>query len=451
MKIVILGAGRIGGSLARNLSKSDYQVSIVDENKIRLSDLEDKLDIMTVEGNASSLLTLKKSGLDEDTIVIAVTSNDDANIIACQIAKNAFNVKKTICRFKDDSYIDQLSIFGEGIIDIPISPENEVTSHLIELIKHPGAEQIEEFAEGKVRLVSVKAKKKGTLVGRELRHIKDDVPEVDAYIPSIYRKGKPFIPSGDTVIKENDEVYFISSEANIGAIVDEFRVREDSYSRIMIVGGGKIGFSLAKDLEKTYKVKLIDSNSERCSSLSKDLEKTIVLCGSATDENLLKSENIANIDLFCALTNDDETNVMSSLLAKKMGAKKTMIILNNPSYLGLVPGFIDIYIAPYRLTVSSVLQDLRDGDVAQEVILKTDLGAEAIEGIVHANEYTSSLFGKPIKEIPIPEGCSIGAVIRNGNVIMPNSNVDLALNDHLIIFLSDKNMMSEVEALFKSS
>jgi trk system potassium uptake protein TrkA len=216
----------------------------------------------------------------------------------------------------------------------------------------------------------------------------------------------------------------------------------------MIVGGGKIGFSLAKDLEKTYKVKLIDSNSERCSSLSKDLEKTIVLCGSATDENLLKSENIANIDLFCALTNDDETNVMSSLLAKKMGAKKTMIILNNPSYLGLVPGFIDIYIAPYRLTVSSVLQDLRDSDVAQEVILKTDLGAE---GIVHANEYTSSLFGKPIKEIPLPESCSIGAVIRHGDVIMPNSNVDLALNDHLIIFLSDKNMMSEVEALFKPS
>ena len=218
----------------------------------------------------------------------------------------------------------------------------------------------------------------------------------------------------------------------------------------MIVGGGKIGFSLAKDLEKSYKVKLIDSNSDRCGALSKDLEKTIVLCGSATDESLLKSENISNIDLFCALTNDDETNVMSSLLAKKMGAKKTMIILNNPSYLGLVPGFIDIYIAPYRLTVSSVLQDLRDSDVAQEVILKTDLGAEAIEGVVHANEYTSPLFGKPIKEIPLPEGCSIGAVIRHGEVIMPNSGVELALNDHLIVFLSDKNLLNEVESLFKS-
>jgi trk system potassium uptake protein TrkA len=196
-------------------------------------------------------------------------------------------------------------------------------------------------------------------------------------------------------------------------------------------------------------VKLIDSNPEKCSSLSKKLEKTIVLNGSATDETLLKSENIANIDIFCALTNDDETNVMSSLLAKKMGAKKTMIILNNPSYLGLVPGFIDIYIAPHRLTVSSVLQDLRDSDVAQDVILKVDTGAEAIEGIVHANEYTSGLFGTPIKDVPMPEGASIGAVVRHGELIMPNSKVELSLNDHLIIFLSDKNMLGEVEALFK--
>jgi trk system potassium uptake protein TrkA len=219
----------------------------------------------------------------------------------------------------------------------------------------------------------------------------------------------------------------------------------------MIIGGGKIGFSLAKELESNYKTKLIDSNKQRCSNLSKKLEKTIVLHGSATDEDLLKSESIENIDIFCALTDDDETNLMSSLLAKKMGAKRTMIILNNPSYLGLVPGFIDIYIAPYRLTVSSVLQDLRDSDVAQDVLLKMDTGAEAIEGIVHANEYTSNLFGKSLKEIPLPEGSSIGAVIRHGELLMPESDVDLCINDHLIIFLANKDMMSEVEVLFRKS
>ena len=174
------------------------------------------------------------------------------------------------------------------------------------------------------------------------------------------------------------------------------------------------------------------------------------LSGSATDEDLLKSENISNIDIFCALTDDDETNLMSSLIAKKMGAKKTMIILNNPSYLGLVPGFIDIYIAPYRLTVSSVLQDLRESDVTQDVLLKMDTGAEAIEGVVHANEFTSNLFGKSVKEIPLPEGASIGAVVRHGDLIMPDSNVELCLNDHLIIFLANKDMVSEVEILFKT-
>ena len=449
MKIVILGAGRIGGSLARNLSNSNYEVCIVDEDKNKLSGLEDKLDIMTVEGHASHLNTLKKSGLDNETTLLAVTSNDEVNIVACQLAKKVFKVKKTICRFRDDVYFDQLSVFGEGVIDIPISPEDEITSHLKELIDHPGSNQIESFANGKVKLVSVKAKKKGKLVGRELKGIKEDMPNIDAFVPTIYRKGNPFIPSGETIIKENDEIYFISSESNIGAIVDEFRDHEEQYSRIMIAGGGKVGFSLAKDLEKDYNVKLIDSNPERCMKLSKELDKTIVLSGSATDESLLKSENISNIDIFCALTDDDETNVMSSLLAKKMGAKKTMIILNNPSYLGLVPGFIDIYIAPYRLTVSSVLQDLRDSDVAQDVILKVNLGAEAIEGIVHANEFTSPLFGKPIKDVPLPEGCVIAAIIRHGELIMPSSSVDLTLNDHLIIFLSDKNKINEVEVLFK--
>ena len=449
MKIVILGAGRIGSSLARNLSNSNYEVCIVDKDKNKLSNLEDKLDIMTIEGHASHLNTLKKSGLDNETTLLAVTSNDEVNIVACQLAKKVFKVKKTICRFRDDVYFDQLSVFGEGVIDIPISPEDEITSHLKELIDHPGSNQIESFANGKVKLVSVNAKKKGKLVGRELKGINEDMPNIDAFVPTIYRKGNPFIPSGDTIIKENDEIYFISSESNIGAIVDEFRDHEEQYSRIMIAGGGKVGFSLAKDLEKDYNVKLIDSNPERCMKLSKELDKTIVLSGSATDESLLKSENISNIDIFCALTDDDETNVMSSLLAKKMGAKKTMIILNNPSYLGLVPGFIDIYIAPYRLTVSSVLQDLRDSDVAQDVILKVNLGAEAIEGIVHANEFTSPLFGRPIKDVPLPEGCVIAAIIRHGELIMPSSSVDLTLNDHLIIFLSDKNKINEVEVLFK--
>ncbi len=450
MKVLILGGGRVGGSLARELVDNNYDVSVVDLDKAALSYLEENLDIMTIEGHAAHPLSIKKSGADDTTTVIAVTSNDEVNLIACQVAKKQFGVKQTICRLGEESYSENLDIFGEKIIDIVISPEKEVMRHLKELILHPGAQQIESFADGKVNLVNVKAKKKGKLVGRELKGINEDMPETDAFVASIYRKGKPFIPSGESIIKENDEIYFISSASNIDEIVNEFRDPDDIYSRVMIVGGGKIGCSLAKEIENSYKTKLIESDEKKCSDLSKKLDKTIVLHGSATDEDLLKSENISNIDIFCALTNDDETNLMSSLLAKKMGAKKTMIILNNPSYLGLVPGFIDIYIAPYRLTVSSVLQDLRESDVAQDVILKMDTGAEAIEGIVHANEYTSNLFGKPLEDIPLPEGVSIGAVIRNGDLIMPSSELNLAINDHLIIFLANKKMMSEVEVLFKT-
>ena len=450
MKVLILGAGRVGGSLATALVNNNYDVSIVDHDKSILAALEDKLDILTVEGHASHPLSIKKAGADDSTTVIAVTSNDEVNLIACQIAKNNFNVKKTICRLSEETYSQDLSLFGNEIIDIVISPEKEVMNHLKELIQHPGTEQIEKFADGMVNLVSVKAKKKGKLVGRELKGIKEDMPNADAFVASIYRKGKPFIPSGETIIKEGDEVYFVSSASNIDQIVNEFRDKVDVYSRVMIIGGGKIGYSLAKELENDYKVKLVDSNKQKCKELSKNLDKTIVLSGSATDEDLLKSENISNIDIFCALTDDDETNLMSSLLAKKMGAKKTMIILNNPSYLGLVPGFIDIYIAPYRLTVSSVLQDLRESDVTQDVLLKMDTGAEAIEGVVHANEFTSNLFGKSVKEIPLPEGASIGAVVRHGELIMPDSNVELCLNDHLIIFLANKDMVSDVEALFRT-
>ena len=328
MKVLILGAGRVGASLARALISNGYDIAIIDQDKSSLSELEERLDIMTVHGHASDPKIIKKSGADKNTIVIAVTSNDEVNIIACQIAKKQFKVSKTICRLNNSSYSKDLNVFGENIIDIVISPENEVMSHLKELIIHPGAQQIENFADGKVNLVCVKAKKKGKLVGRELKGIKDDMPETNAFVASIYRKGKPFVPDGDTVIRESDEVYFISSSDNIDQIVNEFREDEKEYSRIMIIGGGKIGFSLAKDLENKYKTKLIDSDKSRCAELAKKLDKTIVLNGSATDEELLKSENIANVDVFCALTDDDETNLMSSLLAKKMGAKKTMIILN---------------------------------------------------------------------------------------------------------------------------
>ena len=449
MKILILGAGRVGSSLASTLSKQQYEVSIVDLNKNRLQRLQEDLDLATEVGHGSYPSTLKKAGADEETILLAVTNSDECNITACQIAKSKFNVKKTICRLSDASYLDSLSAFGENNIDIAISPENEVTEHLVDLIKHPGAEQIESFANGSIKVVSVKAKKDGMLVNRELKSIESDMPDTNTFVPAIYRKGKPLIPDGKTIIKENDEIYFLAAESDIDSVVQEMRLQDNSSSRMMIVGGGKIGFALAKALEENYKIKIIDPSEDRCEIISNKLNRTIVLKGEGSDEELLKSENIENIDIFCSLTNDDETNIMSAFLAKKLGAKKTIIIVNNYTYINILPkNFVDIALSPQRLTVSMVLQHLAKGDVPQEVMLKMQSGAEAIEGIIHKNKFTENFFDRPISEIPLPKNCVIAAVIRQDEIFMHSKNLLLKPNDKIIVFILGKTEKENIDNLF---
>ena len=449
MKILILGAGRVGSSLASTLSKQQYEVSIVDLNKNRLQRLQEDLDLATEVGHGSYPSTLKKVGADEETILLAVTNSDECNITSCQIAKSKFNVKKTICRLSDASYLNSLSAFGENNIDIAISPENEVTEHLVDLIKHPGAEQIESFANGSIKVVSVKAKKDGMLVNRELKSIESDMPDTNTFVPAIYRKGKPLIPDGKTIIKENDEIYFLAAESDIDSVVQEMRLQDNSSSRMMIVGGGKIGFALAKALEENYKIKIIDPNENRCEIISNKLNRTIVLKGEGSDEELLKSENIENIDIFCSLTNDDETNIMSAFLAKKLGAKKTIIIVNNYTYINILPkNFVDIALSPQRLTVSMVLQHLAKGDVPQEVMLKMQSGAEAIEGIIHKNKFTENFFDRPISEIPLPKNCVIAAVIRQDEIFMHSKNLLLKPNDKIIVFILGKTEKENIDNLF---
>jgi len=450
MKILILGAGRVGSSLASTLSREEYEVSIVDLNKDKLLRLQEDCDLATEIGHASHPSTLKKAGADSETIVLAVTNSDECNIASCQIAKSKFNVKKTICRLSDSSYLESLEAFGENSIDIAIGPENEVTEHLVDLIKHPGAEQIESFANGALKVVSVKAKKDGMLVNRELKSIKSDMPDTETFVPAIYRKGKPLIPDGKTIIKENDEIYFLAAEGDIDGVVQEMRLQGTSSSRIMIIGGEKkIGYALAKSLEEDYKIKIIDPDKNRCEDLSRRLNRTIVLNGSGSDEELLKSENIENIDVFCALTSDDETNIMSAFLAKKLGAKKTIIIVNNYTYINILPrNFVDIALSPQRITVSMVLQHLAKGDVPQEVIFKMQSGAEGIEGIVHKNKFTENFFNKPISAMPLPENCVIAAVIRGDKIFMQSKDLLLKPADRIIVFILGKTEKGKIENLF---
>jgi len=450
MDIVILGAGKIGTGIATNLVKQNYNITVVDLNAEKLQTLQSDFDLATVIGSASSPEILTKAGIKKDTIVLAVTNSDESNLIACQLCKNLFSVNRTICRISNKAYLDHLDTLG-GYVDVPISPVSEITSHLLELIEHPGTEQIESFVGGEVKLVSVKAKKDGMLVNRALKSIKDDLPNIEASVTAIYRKNKPMLPDGDTVIKEGDEVYFLAKKEDVDAVVSEIRNQGERHKRVMIVGGGKIGFELARNIEDKLRLKLIEPDKDRCEFLSSELKKAIVLRGNGSDEDLLRTENIENIDLFCAVTNDDEANIMSAFLAKKLGVKKTIIILNNYSYINILPkGFVDVALSPQRLTVSMVLQHLYTGDVTQEVILKMASGVEAIAGVVHKNSFTEKYLDKPIKDLPLPSGSSVGAIYRNNNLYTPSRSKDLLLHesDRLIIFISSKTEKDEITKLF---
>jgi len=452
MDIVILGAGKIGTGIATNLVKQNYNITVVDLNAEKLQTLQSDFDLATVIGSASSPETLKKAGIKKDTIILAVTNSDESNLIACQLCKNLFSVNRTICRISNKAYLDHLDTLG-GYVDIPISPVLEITSHLLELIEHPGTEQIESFIGGEIKLVSVKAKKDGMLVNRALKSIKDDLPNIEASVTAIYRKNKPMIPDGDTVIKEGDEVYFLAKKEDVDAVVSEIRNQGERHKRVMIVGGGKIGFELARNIEDKLRLKLIEPDRDRCEFLSSELKKAIVLRGNGSDEDLLRTENIENIDLFCAVTSDDEANIMSAFLAKKLGVKKTIIILNNYSYINILPkGFVDVALSPQRLTVSMVLQHLYTVDITQEVILKMASGVEAIAGVVHKNSFTEKYLDKPIKDLPLPSGSSVGAIYRNNKLYTPSRSKDLLLHesDRLIIFISSKTEKDEITKLFVS-
>ncbi len=452
MNILVLGAGKVGRNIAKNLARQTFDVCIVDVDIERLKSIQEDHDLAIVQGHASSPEVLQKAGANSETVVLAVTNDDEVNIVACQLAKKLFSVLKTICRLSDYTYIENLDALGKDNIDVAISPELEVTQHIVDLINHPGAEQIESFAEGKVKLVSVKAKKDGKLVNRELKSIKSDLPDIDTFVPTIFRKNKPVVPDGSTIIKENDEVYFLSSEENIDKIVNELRDQGDTTSRIMIVGGGRIGLSLAMTLEKNYKVKVLEQDHTKCELIAKDLDKAIVLKGSGSDEELLRSENIENIDVFCALTNDDETNIMSAFLAKKLGAKKTLIILNNYSYINILPkSFVDLPLSPQRMTVSLVMQHLTSVDMPQEVLLKMNSGVEALEGVIHFNNDTKDLFGSKYSQLPLPENSVLGSIYRNGGNIIPADDLTIERDDHLIVFINGKTDKSQIEKLFKES
>ncbi|HDS1706803.1 Trk system potassium transporter TrkA [Pseudomonas putida] len=450
MKIIILGAGQVGGTLAEHLASEANDITVVDTDGDRLRDLGDRLDIRTVQGRGSLPTVLRQAGADDADMLVAVTNSDETNMVACQVAYSLFHTPTKIARVRESSYLTREELFDNDHIpvDVLISPEQVVTNYIKRLIEHPGSLQVIDFAEGKAQLVAVKAYYGGPLVGQQLRQIRAHMPNVDTRVAAIFRRDRPITPRGDTVIEADDEVFFIAAKKDIRAVMGELRRIDETNKRIVIAGGGQIGERLAEAIESRYQVKIIEMSPARCRHLSDTLESTVVLQGSASDKDLMLEENIADADIFLALTNDDEANIMSSLLAKRLGAGKVMTIINSPAYVDLVQGGdIDIAISPQLATIGTLLAHVRRGDIVSVHSLRRG-AAEAIEAVAHGDSKSSKVVGKAIENIALPPGTTIGAIIRDEEVMIAHDDTVIESGDHVILFVVDKKHIRDVEKLF---
>jgi trk system potassium uptake protein TrkA len=450
MKIIILGAGQVGGTLAEHLANEQNDITVVDTDAEKLRALQDRLDIGIVAGGASHPNILQKAGAEDADMLIAVTNSDEINMMACQVAHTLFNTPTKISRVRSPNYLahqEQLFTRDNIPVDVIIGPEQLVTQYIQRLIANPGALQVLDFAEGRVQLVAVRAYHGGPIVGQELQEIRKHMPKVDTRVAAIFRQDRPITPEGSTVVEAGDEVFFIAARKNIRAVMSELRKVDKPYKRVMIAGGGNIGATLALNIESKYQVKVIEKSYSRCRLLSERLKHSIVLHGSASEPQLLSSENIEATDVFCALTNNDESNIMMSMLAKRLGAKKVITLIANPAYADLVGDEIDIAISPQQITIGSLLTHVRKGDISNVHSLRRG-AAEAIEVTAHGDAYSSKVVGRRLDEISLPDGVTIGAIVRGEEVIIAHSHIVVDRDDHVILFLVDRNKIRAVEKLF---
>ncbi len=452
MKIIILGAGQVGSSAAEHLVTEGNDITVVDTDAAKLAYLQDRFDLRTVVGAASHPSVLRAAGAAEADMLVAATLNDETNILACKLAAMLFRVPVKIARVRSRDYTAHPEIFaGDGLaVDHVISPEQEVTLYLKRLIEYPNALQVVEFARGRVRLVAVRVSADSYLVGHQLKDIRKRLPTLDARVVAIYRRDRMIQPDGHRVLEIGDEVFFVAATENIRAVVQEMREAGRTAKRVMIAGGGNIGRRLAEALEGSCQIKLIEHDKAATQRLAAELRRTLVLAGDATDEDLLLQENVEEMDVFCALTNDDEVNIMSCLLAKRLGARRVIALINRSSYVDLLQsGQIDIAVSPAQVTIGPLLSHVRRGDMAVVHSLRRG-AAEAMEAVVHGDGETSPLVGRRIEELALPEGVGIAAILRGESVLIAHHDTMIEAEDHVILYVPSKRTIPKVERLFQA-
>ncbi|HEX5640218.1 MAG TPA: Trk system potassium transporter TrkA [Burkholderiaceae bacterium] len=463
MKIIIVGAGRVGSSVAEALVSEANDITVIDTDVNRVAELQDRYDLRGLVGNAALPSTLRQAGADDADMLIAVTAGDEINLVACKIAADLFNVPTRIARVRNVELQQHPGLIGEGGFRAShvIFPEQTVTDYLLKLIEFPEALQVLEFADGGASLIAVRAFAGGPLVSHPIKDLRRHIPNVDARIVAIFRNEASVRVDGDTFVQPGDEVFFLAPSQSIRTVMSELRRMDKPVRRVILAGGGNIGLRLARALDtgegldtpERFNVKIIEANKRRAETLAQQLSADVlVLHGDATDEDLLTQEGVQDADLFIALTNDDENNIMSSLLAKRLGARRTIALINRKSYGDLMQGGqIDIAVSPSYATLSALLRFVRRGDVVAAHSLRRG-AAEALELIVHGDEKNSRIIGKQIEQIEMPRGATIGAIVRGRGerpqVLMAHHDTVIQPEDHLIVFVENKRIIPRVEKLF---
>tara|TARA_B100001057_G_scaffold115290_1_gene113785 strand:- start:4723 stop:6093 length:1371 start_codon:yes stop_codon:yes gene_type:complete len=450
-KIIVFGGGQVGSSVAKILSDDGNDITLVDIDKSVLDNLKEKIDIKTIQGLAAHPSIQKLADAENSDMVIAVTGNDEVNMAACHIAKNIFNVPKRIARLRANEYLSDDDGFDKTYFSINdvISPNLLVTDYVKNIIDHPGAFQAFKFASGRVHVIAATVLSNGPLARKRLSEFKDHLPNVDVKVVAIFREKKYLIPDGDTFIMPGDDVLFIATEENM-RFMSELRKVADKPHNVMVAGGGRVGSTLARKLEGTYSLKVIEKNKSVAKNISENLSDTVVLHNDIADETMLKNENINEVDYFCAVTSDDQANILSAKLAKDMGAGKTIAIVNKSSYRNLVSKEIDVVVSPEDVTIGSLLASVRTSDIVS-VNRIGEINGEVMEIIAHGDKKTSKIVGKKVSDLKLPESIIIGALVRNDNVILANEDVEINAEDHVIIFVFDKKELPLIEKLFQVS
>ncbi len=453
MHIIILGAGQVGSSLAEHLAREENDITIVDRDSNVLHELQDRLDLRTLAGHCAHPDVLEAAGGPDADMIVAVTDSDEVNMIACQVAYTLFHTPTKIARVRAAGYLNHPELAGGEKaalpIDIVISPEQLVTNHIVRLIEHPGVLQVVDFAGGRIQMVGVRAMAGAPAVGQPIRSIAERLPAVNMRIAAIFREGSNIKPEGSVVIEDGDEVFFLVAPSQVDMLTAQFRETDKPYRHIMIAGGGNIGMRLAQRLEGQYRVKVIEPDRRRAQYLTEVLHKAMVLMGDAADEDLLREENVGEMDVFISLTNRGEANILSAMLAKRMGTRKTMALVNRPGHSQIIEeGLVDIAISPQEITLGALLTRVRRGDIAAVHSMRRG-SAEAIEAIAHGDRKTSKVVGRRIDELKLPPGIRFSALVRGDEVIIVHHDTVIEAEDHVIVFVADKRKLPDVERMFQ--